>query len=144
MKVEVRSIPLDPWSELRRFEEGLDGRARAGACATFVGSVRDFNEETGVEALFLEHYPGMTERHLENIAREASENWQLIDALIVHRVGTLRVTDPIVLVAVWSGHRREAFEACRAIMEELKARAPFWKKELLGTESRWVQHNRPG
>jgi molybdopterin synthase catalytic subunit len=106
--------------------------------------MRDFNEGDAVEGMMLEHYPGMTERHLERIAREATERWGLEDVLVVHRVGELRPTDPIVLVAVWSSHRKDAFEACRYLMEDLKSKAPFWKKELLESGTRWVEHNTPG
>jgi molybdopterin synthase catalytic subunit len=97
-----------------------------------------------VQGLFLEHYPGMTEACLENISREAARRWNLIDVLIVHRVGELRPGEPIVLVAVWSAHRKAAFEASRYVMEELKSRAPLWKKEQLAGGSRWVEKNTPG
>ena len=107
--------------------------------------MRDFNEGDGVTGMTLEHYPGMTERHLEQIAEEASQKWGLLDTLIYHRVGKLAPNDPIVLVAVWSSHRKEAFEACRWLMEELKSKAPFWKKELLeGGGSRWIEKNTAG
>lgn len=92
----------------------------------------------------LEHYPGMTEKELERIVEEARENWSLLDELIIHRVGELLPNDPIVLVAVWSAHRKDAFEACRHIMEALKSRAPFWKKEQLDSSSRWVEKNTDG
>ena len=106
--------------------------------------MRDFNEGDAVQEMFLEHYPGMTERYLEKICADAAARWDLLDTLIVHRVGELHPTDPIVLVAVWSAHRKDAFEANRWLMEALKSRAPFWKKEQLKEGSRWVEHNTPG
>ena len=110
-----------------------------GAVATFIGLVRDVNEGSDVSAMTLEHYPGMTERAIEDICREAAGRWEVLDARVVHRVGTLRPTDPIVIVAVASGHRRDAFEACEFIMDFLKTRAPFWKKERTGEGDRWVE-----
>ena len=106
--------------------------------------MRDFNEGDDVHAMSLEHYPGMTEQHLESICSAAAQKWPLLATLIVHRVGELEPGEPIVLVAVWSAHRAAAFEACRHIMEELKSRAPFWKKEILADGHRWVASNTPG
>ncbi|MFA5531021.1 MAG: molybdenum cofactor biosynthesis protein MoaE [Thiohalomonadaceae bacterium] len=144
MSITVTPAPFEPWETLRAHELQLARRAKVGACAVFVGTMRDINEGDGVRAMTLEHYPGMTERHLERIAAEAKARWSLEDVLVVHRVGEVTPADPIVLVAVWSGHRREAFEACRFIMEDLKSKAPFWKKEQLDTQARWVEHNTPG
>ncbi len=148
MKIEVTHAPLNPWEEIQRYEQQqVVGRhsGKMGAAATFVGIMRDFNEGDGISGMELEHYPGMTERYLEQIAEEAAIKWELLDTLIYHRVGKLEPDDPIVLVAVWSSHRKEAFEASRWLMEELKSRAPFWKKELLeGGDSRWVEKNTAG
>lgn len=146
MKIEVRSTPFAPWEVLQAYErEVLGGAARRyGATAVFVGTMRDFNEGDAVRGMTLEHYPGMTERQLEKLVADAVERWSLDDALVVHRVGDLDPADPIVLVAVWSAHRKESFEACRHIMEELKSTVPFWKKERLVEGSRWVEKNRPG
>lgn len=144
MKVVVQSAPLSPWEELARFEATLANPRAIGACAVFVGTMRDFNEGDNVRGMVLEHYPEMTQRHLERIAQEATDRWELEEVLVVHRVGELRPADPIVLVAAWSAHRKEAFEACRFLMEDLKSRAPFWKKELLESGTRWVEHNTPG
>ncbi len=91
--------------------------------------------------MLLEHYPGMTDRHLEKISQEAAERWDIIDTLIIHRVGLMMPNDPIVLVAAWSAHRGESFQAARYLIEELKSRAPFWKKEQLEAGERWVEHN---
>jgi molybdopterin synthase catalytic subunit len=146
LKIEVRSTPFAPWEVLQAYErEVLGGAARRyGATAVFVGTMRDFNEGDAVRGMTLEHYPGMTERQLEKLVADAVERWSLDDALVVHRVGDLDPADPIVLVAVWSAHRKESFEACRHIMEELKSTVPFWKKERLVEGSRWVEKNRPG
>ncbi|HKK06368.1 MAG TPA: molybdenum cofactor biosynthesis protein MoaE [Gammaproteobacteria bacterium] len=145
MRVEVRSQSFDPWAELARYQdEASELHGRFGATAVFVGTMRDFNEGDVVHGMTLEHYPGMTERYLGDISRTAAERWELLDSFIVHRVGELNPNDPIVLVAVWSAHRADAFDASRYLMEELKSRAPFWKKERLEQGSRWVEHNTPG
>lgn len=142
MLAEVRDQPFDPFEELAQFQRRvLSTSARAGATAVFIGSMRDLNEGDAVEAMTLEHYPGMTERYLEKIGSEAAERWDLLDTLIVHRVGDMQPGEPIVLVAAWSAHRGEAFAACRYLIEELKHRAPFWKKERLGEQERWVEQN---
>ncbi len=144
MKVAILPDPFDPWATLADYQRGGEFSARYGATAVFVGTMRDFNEGDSVRAMTLEHYPGMTERYLEKISRQARERWSLVDSLIVHRVGELLPNDPIVLVAVWSAHRAAAFDASRYLMEELKSRAPFWKKETLKEGSRWIEHNTPG
>lgn len=114
------------------------GNPRIGAVASFVGVCRDLNDGDAVAELVLEHYPGMTEKALAAIADEARGRWDLIDILMVHRVGPMRPTDQIVLVAVTSGHRGEAFAACEFLMDYLKTRAPFWKKEQTPSGARWV------
>lgn len=146
MRVEVYDTPFQPWEVLQRYEEEVveQQRGKYGASAVFVGTMRDFNEGDEVRGMTLEHYPGMTEKELERIIAEACERWQLLDELILHRVGDLLPNDPIVLVAVWSAHRKDAFEACRHIMEALKSRAPFWKKEQLDEGYRWVEKNTDG
>jgi len=144
MVVMLRDKPFDPWRELVEYQDAHLARGTYGATASFVGTMRDFNEGASVERLFLEHYPGMTERELERIVDEESHRCELIDALAVHRVGGIEPGDPIVLVATWSAHRAAAFDACRAIMEALKSRAPFWKNEETVTGSRWVDWNTPG
>ena len=107
--------------------------------------MRDFNEGDTVRDMYLEHYPGMTERHLEDLAAATLQQWSLDDVLIVHRVGHITPAQPIVLVAVWSAHRAAAFEACRQLMETLKHSAPFWKREtLVDGAVRWVDNNTPG
>ena len=110
----------------------------AGALVSFVGQVRDINDGDSVNTLILEHYPGMTESALSAIEMEASARWDIIDSLIIHRVGTLKPLEQIVLVAVLSAHRTEAFKACEFIMDYLKTQAPFWKKEITPTGERWL------
>ena len=111
---------------------------RIGAIASFVGVVRDLNEGERVAAMTLEHYPGMTEKSLHDIVEQAKDRWDLKDALVIHRVGPLMPQDQIVLVAVTSAHRGEAFAACEFIMDYLKTFAPFWKKEDTPEGARWV------
>ncbi len=144
MKVEIREQPFSPWSEVSRYEkEVLDSRyaGKYGAATLFSGTMREFNEGDGVTGMLLEHYPGMTDHHLEKISQEAAERWDILDTLIIHRVGLMHPNDPIVLVAAWSAHRGESFQAARYLIEELKSRAPFWKKEQLDEGARWVKHN---
>lgn len=117
----------------------LRGDPQTGAIALFVGLVRDFGDMTQVQDMFLEHYPGMTEKALAGIIREARQRWPVGVVRVVHRVGLLRPTDQIVLVGVTSAHREAAFAACEFVMDYLKTRAPFWKRETMaGGESRWV------
>lgn len=111
---------------------------KIGAVASFIGVVRDLNDGDSVSTLTLEHYPGMTEKSLEAIVQQAKERWDIYDALIVHRVGTMRPLDQIVLVIVTSAHRGESFQACEFLMDFLKTRAPFWKKEVTPEGERWV------
>lgn len=146
MKIDIRDTPLNPWQELAAHEQAQGSlRTQIGAAAVFVGSMRDFNEDAAVSSLWLEHYPGMSERELEKIARQAVARWALDDLLIIHRTGQLQPADPIVLVAAWSAHRKEAFESCRHIMETLKSSVPFWKKEQRPDGSqRWVEKNTAG
>jgi len=110
-----------------------------GAVASFAGIVREVNEGTSIQEMTLEHYPGMTERSIEEIITQARGRWNIFDALVVHRVGTLKPLDQIVLVVVTSGHRGDAFAACEFIMDYLKTRAPFWKKEKTSAGARWVE-----
>lgn len=145
MAVEIYPGGFDPLLRLANYQQEHLVPGDFGACASFVGSMRDFNEGDDVAAMRLEHYPGMTERQLESIIDEAKERWPLIDALICHRIGEIEPGDPIVLTACWSAHRGASFEACRFLMEALKSRATFWKKErLAGGDSRWVEKNTPG
>lgn len=142
MLIQLRNEPFEPYQELSNYQQSLTA-GQYGATAVFVGSMRDFNEGDSVQKMWLEHYPGMTEKYLQAITEEAMNKWDLLDVMIIHRTGEVTPNDPIVLVAVWSAHRAAAFEASRYLMEELKSRAPFWKKEQLGHKSRWVEINTP-
>ena len=146
MRIELRDQPFSPLAELAEYQVGLEQRlsGQYGATAIFIGTMRDINEGAAVRGMTLEHYPGMTERQLQRMVETAFQDWPLLDALVMHRVGALQPNDPIVLVAVWSAHRAAAFAACRFIMEELKAKAPFWKREDRAAGSRWVEHNTEG
>ena len=135
MTVRVQEADFDLGAELTAFRAG---DARIGAVASFLGLVRDLNDGARVSAMTLEHYPGMTEKALEAIVAEATQRWKIYDALVIHRVGPLKPCDQIVLVAVSSAHRGEAFAACEFIMDYLKTRAPFWKKEDTPDGGRWV------
>jgi molybdopterin synthase catalytic subunit len=138
MPVRVTGEPFEPWQEMARHEADMGQAGRFGACATFVGTMREFSHGTGVTAMRLEHYPGMTERELARLEAEARARWELVEVLIVHRHGELKPGDPIVLVAAWAAHREPAFAACRYLIEELKTRATFWKLEETGAGRRWV------
>lgn len=144
--IEIALQAFDPWLVISSYQCSEVGMAgKYGATNIFVGTMRDFNENDEVQAMTLEHYPGMTEKYLEKIVAEAEQQWRLIDTLLVHRVGLIMPNEPIVLVAVWSSHRGDAFDACRYIMEALKSKAPFWKKERLANEQeRWVEKNTDG
>ena len=145
MSVSIRESAFDPWKETQLYQQEFLGETgRYGATASFIGTMRDFNDGDQIHGMTLEHYPGMTEKHLDKIVNEAMSRWDIIDCLLIHRVGDLFPDDPIVLVAVWSAHRGAAFDGCRFIMEELKSRAPFWKKEKLGSNERWVAKNTDG
>lgn len=135
MTVKVQEADFDVSAELASLRAG---DARVGALASFLGLVRDMNDGSSVSEMTLEHYPGMTEKALEEIVIEARGRWDIYDALVIHRVGPLKPCDQIVLVAVTSAHRGEAFAACEFIMDYLKTRAPFWKKEATPDGGRWV------
>lgn len=137
---------INPWQELEAYQAASQTlRGKYGASSIFVGVMRDFNLGDIVESMFLEHYPGMTERQLQHIVDEALQQWPVLDHLVMHRVGHVVPDDTLVLVACWAAHRGDAFDSCRFIMEALKSRAPFWKKEILASgEARWVENNSAG
>ena len=135
-RVRVQSEDFDIGRELDALTRG---RKDVGGLASFVGLVRDANDGHAIQGMTLEHYPGMTEKALEDICAQAHARWDLIDTLVIHRVGTLVPGDRIVLVGVAGAHRGEAFEACEFIMDYLKTRAPFWKKEDTAAGARWVE-----
>lgn len=145
MAIKICPDEFDPWQEIQSHQRASVQAGKFGATSIFIGTMRDFNEGDQVKGMFLEHYPGMTEKQLEKIASKAKAQWQLLDYLLVHRVGAILPNEPIVLVAVWSSHRGDAFDASRYIMEALKSTAPFWKKELLHSDQeRWVMKNTNG
>ena len=133
--VRVQTGDFDAGRELEALTRG---RHDVGAVASFVGLVRSANDGSAVSGMTLEHYPGMTEKSLEDICAQAHARWDLVDTLVIHRVGPLVPGDRIVLVGVASAHRGEAFAACEFIMDFLKTRAPFWKKEDTPQGGRWV------
>ena len=145
MSIKICAEAFDPWQEIQTHQCSVkDMVGKFGATSVFIGTMRDFNEGDDVKGMTLEHYPGMTEKQLEKIVAEALQLWPVISALVVHRVGNISPNEPIVLVAVWTSHRGDAFDASRYIMEALKSRAPFWKKELLQSQAeRWLVKNTP-
>lgn len=144
----IKIVPseFDPFLEVQEYQkrqQALTGKY--GATNLFIGTMRDFNEGDKVKGMTLEHYPGMTEKQLELVVTEAGKQWALLDSLVIHRVGDVYPDDVLVLVAIWSVHRGDAFDASRFIMEELKSNVPFWKKEILADDnSRWVAKNTDG
>lgn len=133
--IRVQTVDFDLNAELAQLRQGNPG---IGAVVSFVGLVRDINDGQNISAMELEHYPGMTEKALEQIVVQAQARWDLINTLVIHRVGPLQPLDQIVLVAVATRHRGDAFAACEFIMDYLKTQAPFWKKEQTPEGSRWV------
>lgn len=136
MSVRIQNEDFDVSREIAQLRAG---NPLIGAVASFIGVVRDLNDGSSVAAMTLEHYPGMTEKAIEKIIAEARGRWQVYDALVIHRVGTLVPLDQIVLVVVASAHRGDAFAACEFIMDYLKTQAPFWKKETTPDGTRWVE-----
>jgi molybdopterin synthase catalytic subunit len=134
--VRVQREDFDAGAEIARLR-GSD--PRVGAVASFIGVARDHNDGAQVGTLTLEHYPGMTERALEDICAQARRRWDILDVLVIHRIGELAPTDQIVLVVVTGSHRGEAFAACQFVMDYLKTEAPFWKKEATLAGTRWVE-----
>ncbi|KHJ50135.1 molybdenum cofactor biosynthesis protein E [Vreelandella venusta] len=141
-KALVIEVTEDSFSMAHGYEQALRGRTDIGAVVSFTGLVRDFNESPDVLGLTLEHYPGMTERSLMEIAEQAWQRWSLQAVRIIHRVGDLAPGDPIVRVLVASAHRRDAFLACDFIMDYLKTQAPFWKKERARQGTYWVKERK--
>ena len=136
MGVRVQVETFDAGAELNRLHAANLG---IGAVVSFVGYVRDFNDGQAVAGMLLEHYPGMTEKALAGIVAEARGRWPLLTVEIIHRVGALEPGEPIVFVGTSSAHRQAAFDACAFIMDYLKTRAPFWKKERTPEGERWVE-----
>ncbi len=135
MPIKIQESDFDVSAEIAALRKG---DPRVGAVVTFLGTVRDMNDGSQVKGMTLEHYPGMTEKALQEILDQAKARWDIYQALVIHRVGPLLPEDQIVLVAVTSAHRGDAFAACEFIMDYLKTAAPFWKKEDTPEGSRWV------
>lgn len=135
MPIRIQEADFDISAEIAALRKG---DPRVGAVASFLGTVRDMNDGSHVKEMVLEHYPGMTEKALEEIIAQAKARWDIFNALVIHRIGPLSPEDQIVLVAVTSAHRGEAFAACEFIMDYLKTAAPFWKKEDTPEGARWV------
>ncbi|WP_282026754.1 molybdenum cofactor biosynthesis protein MoaE [Limimaricola cinnabarinus] len=134
MKISVQQGPFDAGAELDAFSHG---RHEVGAVVSFTGIVRD--REGGLIAMEIEHYPGMTEKAIAKIAEKARARWDLADILVIHRFGSLPLGQPIMMVATAAAHRRAAFEAAEYLMDYLKSRAPFWKKEVTRSGEHWVE-----
>jgi molybdopterin synthase catalytic subunit len=135
MPVRIQAEDFDVSAEIAGLRRG---NPAIGAVASFVGLVRDVNAGERVSEITLEHYPGMTHTALQDIVDEAKTRWDIVDVLVIHRIGALHPTDQIVLVAVAGAHRGAAFAACEFVMDYLKIKAPFWKKEQTPAGSRWV------
>ena len=136
MPVRIQTKDFDAGAEIAAVRRG---NPKIGAVASFVGVARDVNDGDSVSTLTLEHYPGMTEKALEGIVAEARARWDVIDILVVHRVGEIKPTEQIVLVVVAGAHRGEAFAACEFVMDYLKTRAPFWKQVETVAGTTWVE-----
>lgn len=134
-RVTVQEADFDLGAEVAALRAGDPG---VGAVASFIGTVRDRNDGLGVSAMELEHYPGMTERAIEGMIDEAQRRFDIRAARVIHRVGLLQPADQIMMVAVASAHRGQAFQACEFLMDYLKTQAPFWKKEQTPEGARWV------
>jgi len=135
MPIKIQENDFDIRAEIATLRKG---DPRVGAVVSFLGTVRDMNDGSQVKGMTLEHYPGMTEKALQEILDQAKARWDIYNTLVIHRVGPLLPEDQIVLVAVASAHRGEAFAACEFIMDYLKTAAPFWKKEDTPKGARWV------
>jgi len=142
MPAFLREHSFNPLRELNDYQDEHLRPGNYGASTNFIGTMRDFNIDVKIKQMTLEHYPAMTQKFLDQLCQRTISRWSLLDCLIIHRFGEIKPGDPIVLAATWSAHREESFAACRYLMEELKAHAPFWKKELTSDGSRWV-HEAP-
>lgn len=145
MFCSISEKPFQPYRELEDYDAKLrKSSSSVGACASFIGTMRDINDSNEIESMLLEYYPEMTEKELIRIIKYASDKWNLVDAFLMHRVGRVYPNDTIVVVGTWSTHRAHAFEACRYIMETLKSKVPIWKKEQYLDEEHWVVKNTDG
>ena len=135
MYVSVQNEFFDFSAEVKKFIESLEN---VGALVTFTGIVRGQKSKT-LDYMFIEHYPGMTEAQIKIIIEDSFKRWKIIDALVIHRYGKLEPGEPIMMVATAAQHRKEAFEAAEFLMDYLKSRAPFWKKEVVNGKEHWVE-----
>ncbi|HBC57372.1 MAG TPA: molybdopterin converting factor [Gammaproteobacteria bacterium] len=143
MKIEILTETFEPLMALQNYQQQVNQVANS-ANSVFIGRMREQHMGNTVEQLYLEHYPGMTERVLRESVVEAQRRWQINDVLILHRVGQINPAEAIVLLAVWSVHRADSIQANEFLIEILKSRAPFWKKEILKEGERWIESNTPG
>ncbi|AFJ02612.1 Molybdenum cofactor biosynthesis protein MoaE [Methylophaga frappieri] len=143
MSVHLLEQGFQPYQWLSEFETQLPS-GQHGASASFIGTMRDFNDNESIQHMTLEHYPAMTQRYLEQLEQRAEQQWPLNACLIVHRFGDIHIGDSIVLIGCWSAHRRAALDACAWLIEELKFNAPFWKKEYRQHGTVWVSENTSG
>lgn len=143
MATHLLDEDFQPYQWLSEFSQQLPA-GRDGASASFIGTMRDYNDDASVRTMTLEHYPAMTQRYLHQLEKQAKSDWPLNDCLIVHRVGEVFPGQAIVLIGCWSAHRRASLDACNWLIEELKYKAPFWKKEQNLQGSRWVETNTDG
>jgi molybdopterin synthase catalytic subunit len=144
VKIAIHEKPFDPYAEITAYQQQALAPGHYGATASFVGTMRDFNDGKPVHSMMLEYYPGMTEKHIERICVQAVARWSVIDCLVIHRAGQIQINDAIVVIAVWASHRGDALDACKFIIEDLKSKAPFWKKERRDEGEAWVQGNTTG
>ena len=144
VQIELRDSSFDSFQEVFEYRKTLSKTDDHGACSTFAGTMREYNEGDRVIAMYLEHYPGMTEHQLEEIVSRVCQTYEVLNGFLLHRIGKVYPGEDIVLISIWSTHRKDAFGACREIMETLKSTAPFWKKETLAEGDRWVKNNTPG
>lgn len=143
--ISLRDRPFEPYAELTAFSAQLgDERHLYGAESHFIGTMRNVNEGDAVSTLWLEHYPGMTEREIARIVKEERSQLSFGPALVIHRIGKLEPGEPIVLIALFSAHRRAALDGTQRVIERLKHEAPFWKKEQTSEGERWVASNTKG
>lgn len=143
--ISLRDRPFEPYAELSAFSAQLgDERPLYGAESHFIGTMRNVNEGDAVSTLWLEHYPGMTEREIARIVKEERSQLNFGPALVIHRIGKLEPGEPIVLIALFSAHRRAALDGTQRVIERLKHEAPFWKKEQTSEGERWVASNTKG
>jgi len=146
MSIILLEQAFNPWREIEAYQaQSSAQQGKQGASSIFIGTMRDFNQGDQVASMYLEHYPGMTEKQLQHLVEQAQQQWSILDTLVIHRIGAVIPADTLVVVATWAAHRGDAFDATRYIMEALKSRAPFWKKEILTTgKTRWVEKNSVG